>query len=151
MITYAVGDLLQADTQALVNTVNCVGIMGKGIALQFRRRYPETFAAYEKACRRGEVTIGSMFVTRTGQLHGPEYIINFPTKRHWRSPSELSYIDAGLVDLIRVIRERGIMSIAIPALGVGNGGLAWADVEFRLTAALIALPDVHVVLYPPCR
>ncbi|MEU9808558.1 macro domain-containing protein [Mycobacterium sp. NPDC050853] len=149
MITYGDGDLLKADTQALVNTVNCVGVMGKGIALQFKRRYPDTFTAYEKACKRGEVTIGSMFLTRTGQLEGPEYVINFPTKKHWRAPSQLSYIEEGLTDLIRVIREHNITSIAVPPLGAGNGGLDWSDVEPRLIAAFNALPDVHVVLYPP--
>lgn len=151
MITYAVGDLLQADTQAVVNTVNCVGVMGKGIALQFKCSYPDTFAAYEKACRRGEVVIGEMFVTRTGQLVGPEYIINFPTKKHWRSPSKLSYIDAGLVDLIRLIRARNIVSIAVPPLGAGNGGLDWRDVAPRIIKAFKEVPDVRVVLYPPHR
>ncbi|SKT52102.1 RNase III inhibitor [Mycobacteroides abscessus subsp. abscessus] len=149
LITYGTGDLLQADTQALVNTVNCVGVMGKGIALQFKRRYPDTFTAYEKACRQGEVTIGSMFVTETGQLDGAQYIINFPTKKHWRAPSQLSYIEAGLTDLVRVIRERRITSIAIPPLGAGNGGLNWQDVHPRLVNAFTELPDVHVVLYAP--
>ncbi|WP_201408622.1 type II toxin-antitoxin system antitoxin DNA ADP-ribosyl glycohydrolase DarG [Mycobacterium paraintracellulare] len=149
MITYRDGDLLKADTDALVNTVNCVGVMGKGIALQFKRRYPDVFKAYEKACKRGEVAIGKMFVVETGQLDGPKYIINFPTKKHWRSPSQLSYIDAGLKDLVRVIRELRITSIAVPPLGAGSGGLNWRDVEPRLTAAFADLPDVHTVLYPP--
>jgi O-acetyl-ADP-ribose deacetylase (regulator of RNase III) len=95
MITYGSGDLLEADTEALINTVNCVGVMGKGIALQFKRRYPAMFTAYEKACKRGEVTIGKMLIAETGQLDGPKYIINFPTKKHWRAPSNLAYIDAG--------------------------------------------------------
>lgn len=149
MITYGDGDLLEANTDALVNTVNCVGVMGKGIALQFKRRYPDMFAAYEKACKRGEVTIGKMFVVETGQLDGPRYIINFPTKKHWRSPSQLSYIDAGLPDLIGVIGDLNINSIAIPPLGVGNGGLDWQDVEPRLAAAFAELPDVNAILYPP--
>lgn len=117
MITYGSGDLLRADTEALVNTVNCVGVMGKGIALQFKRRYPKMFTAYEKACKRGEVTIGKMFVVDTGQLDGPKHIINFPTKKHWRAPSKLAYIDAGLIDLIRVIRELNIASVAVPRWG----------------------------------
>lgn len=149
MITYGAGDLLQADTDALINTVNCVGVMGKGIALQFKRRYPDMFAAYEKACKSGDVTIGKMFVFETGQLEGPKFIINFPTKKHWRSPSQLSYIDAGLVDLIRVIRDLEITSIAIPPLGAGNGGLDWLSVEPRLTKAFTALPEVRAVLYAP--
>ena len=149
MIVYGDGDLLKADTDALVNTVNCVGVMGKGIALQFKRRYPDVFRAYEKACKRGEVTIGKMFVVETGQLDGPKFIINFPTKKHWRSPSQLSYIDAGLKDLVRVIRDLRITSIAVPPLGVGNGGLNWRDVEPRLTATFADLPEVRTILYPP--
>lgn len=149
MITYGTGDLLLADTQALVNTVNCVGVMGKGIALQFKSRYPENFTAYQKACKRGDVAIGSMFVTETNQLDGPQYIVNFPTKKHWRTPSQLSYIDAGLTDLIHVVRERRITSIAIPPLGAGNGGLSWQDVHPKLFAAFCELSEVRVVLYAP--
>ncbi|MGV0050908.1 type II toxin-antitoxin system antitoxin DNA ADP-ribosyl glycohydrolase DarG [Mycobacterium colombiense] len=149
MITYGSGDLLAANTEALVNTVNCAGVMGKGIALQFKRRYPEMYKAYEKACNRGEVTIGKMFVFETGQLDGPRYIINFPTKKHWRAPSQLSYIDAGLADLVQVLRELKIGSVAIPPLGAGNGGLDWADVEPRLVSAFEELCDIHAVIYPP--
>jgi O-acetyl-ADP-ribose deacetylase (regulator of RNase III) len=149
MITYGTGDLLQADAEALVNTVNCVGVMGKGIALQFKRRYPENFEAYEKACKRGEVTIGTMFVTETGHLDGPRYLINFPTKKHWRAPSQLRYIDAGLTDLVRVLRDLNIRSVAVPPLGAGNGGLDWAQVEPRLIEALQQVPDVHATIYPP--
>lgn len=149
MITYGDGNLLQADTDALVNTVNCVGVMGKGIALQFKRRYPDMFASYQKACKSGEITIGKMFVFETGQLDGPKYVINFPTKKHWRSPSQLSYIDAGLTDLISVIQDLGITSIAIPPLGAGNGGLDWRDVEPRLVKAFAELPDIRAVLYAP--
>jgi len=149
MITYGAGDLLQADTDVLVNTVNCVGVMGKGIALQFKRRYPDMFDAYQKACKRGEIAIGKMFVYETGQLDGPVYIVNFPTKKHWRAPSQLAYIDAGLTDLIRVIRDLKITSIAVPALGAGNGGLDWREVEPRLVDAFAALPEVRVVVYTP--
>lgn len=149
MITYGSGDLLAADTHAIINTVNCVGVMGKGIALQFKRRYPQMFKAYEKACKRGDVAIGKMFVAETGELEGPKYIVNFPTKTHWRASSKLAYIEAGLVDLIRVIRELDIASVAVPPLGVGNGGLEWADVEPRLVSAFQQLPDVHAVIYPP--
>ena len=149
MITYATGDLLQADAEALVNTVNCVGVMGKGIALQFKRRFPDNFHAYEKACTRGEVAIGTMFVTETGHLDGPRYVINFPTKEHWRRPSRLSYIDAGLRDLVRVLRDANIRSVAVPPLGTGNGGLDWVEVEPRLIGALQGLPDVHATIYPP--
>jgi O-acetyl-ADP-ribose deacetylase (regulator of RNase III) len=149
MITYATGDLLQADAEALVNAVNCVGVMGKGIALQFKRRYPDNFQAYERACTRDEVSIGTMFVTETGHFDGPRYVINFPTKTHWRGPSRLSYIDAGLVDLIRVLRDDKIRSVAIPPLGVGNGGLDWVQVERRLIEALQQVPGVRAIIYPP--
>ncbi|AHC23835.1 MULTISPECIES: type II toxin-antitoxin system antitoxin DNA ADP-ribosyl glycohydrolase DarG [Mycobacteriaceae] len=149
MITYGHGDLLQADTDAIVNTVNCVGVMGKGIALQFKRRYPDMYRAYEKACKKGEVRIGSMFVVDTNQLEAPHYIVNFPTKQHWRSPSQLTFIEAGLKDLVRVIRKFGITSIAVPPLGAGNGGLDWRDVEPLLVEAFSELPDVTFVLYAP--
>lgn len=149
MIEYGSGDLLNADTEALINTVNCVGVMGKGIALQFKRSYPDMFKQYETACRRGDVAIGRMFVYETGLLHGPRLVVNFPTKKHWRAPSQLGYIDAGLADLIRVIDQHNISSIAVPPLGAGNGGLDWADVEPRIVAAFAARPDVRVVLYAP--
>ncbi|MGB8405906.1 MAG: macro domain-containing protein [Mycobacterium sp.] len=149
MIEYGSGDLLNAGTEALINTVNCVGVMGKGIALQFKRRYPDMFKQYEAACRHGEVTIGRMFVYDTEPLHGPRLVINFPTKKHWRAPSQLAYIDSGLADLIRVIDDNNITSIAIPPLGAGNGGLDWADVEPRIVAAFASRPDVRVVLYAP--
>jgi len=149
MLTYGTGDLLHADADALVNTVNCVGVMGKGIALQFKRRYPANFQAYQKACQRGEVTVGTMFVTETGQLDGPRYVINFPTKIHWRTPSQMDYIDTGLTDLVRLLPALDIRSVAIPALGVGNGGLAWSHVERRLIRVLSKLPNIHATIYPP--
>ncbi|QZA08824.1 macro domain-containing protein [Mycolicibacter heraklionensis] len=149
MITYGKGDLLKADADALINTVNCVGIMGKGIALQFKRRYPENFKAYERACKHNEVRIGTMFVTETLELEGPRYIVNFPTKQHWRSPSQLSFIQAGLKDLIHVIQDLGLTSIAIPPLGAGNGGLDWRDVEPLLLESFSDLPDVRFILYAP--
>ena len=114
MIEYRTGDILQADAEALVNTVNCVGIMGRGVALQFKNAYPDNFKAYEAACARGEVQPGRMFVFRTGQLTNPKYVINFPTKGHWRARSRLNDIEEGLTDLRRVIRDRKIQSVAIP-------------------------------------
>lgn len=149
MIIVAHGDLLAADVDALVNTVNCVGVMGKGIAIQFKRRFPDVFLAYAKACKQGEVRIGHMHVTPIQQITGPRLVINFPTKKHWRSPSRLEYIDAGLIDLKRVIREYDIKSIAIPPLGAGNGGLDWRDVEARLREAFTDMPDVVIRLYAP--
>lgn len=149
MIELKTGNLLEAQTEALVNTVNCVGVMGKGVALQFKQAFPENFRLYAAACRAEEVQPGKMFVTETGQLHPPRYIINFPTKRHWRSRSRLEDIESGLVALVAEIKQRGIQSIAIPPLGCGNGGLDWAVVRPLIEAALAAVPDVEVWLYEP--
>lgn len=148
MIREAEGNLLTADVDALVNTVNTVGVMGKGIALQFKRAYPEMFKAYARAAKAGEVIPGRMFVWDTESMTGPKLVINFPTKRHWRSPSRIGDIQVGLDDLARVVRESGIKSIALPPLGCGNGGLAWSDVRPLIVEALGHLP-VDVVLYPP--
>jgi len=149
MLSEAEGNLLDAAADAVVNTVNTVGVMGKGIALQFKQAYPANFRAYEAACRRGEVQLGRMFVFETGLLGQPRYIINFPTKKHWRARSRLSDIKAGLADLHRVIHEHEIRSIAIPPLGCGNGGLDWRDVRPLIAGALGDLPDVQVMVYPP--
>ncbi|MCY9786684.1 macro domain-containing protein [Nocardiopsis sp. EMB25] len=149
MIIFSKGDLLEADVEALVNTVNCVGVMGKGIALQFKRRYPDMFKKYAAACKCDQVKIGKMMVVPTGQISGPQFIINFPTKVHWRSPSKLAYIDAGLVDLKSVIEEYQISSIAIPPLGVGNGGLSWPEVEKRIVRAFSDMPNTTVHVYSP--
>ena len=149
MISEAHGNLIDADVDALVNTVNTVGVMGKGIALQFKRAFPAMFREYARAAKTGEVKLGHMHVWPTGQLTGPRFIINFPTKGHWRAQSSLSDIERGLDDLVRVISELNIRSIAIPPLGCGNGGLRWSDVEPRIRAALEVVPSVDAVLYPP--
>lgn len=147
MIEYTSGDILQCEADALVNTVNCVGVMGRGIALQFKNVYPENFKAYEAACKREAVQPGRMFVFETGQLTLPRFIINFPTKRHWRGKSRIEDIDAGLVDLVNVIRDKGIRSIAIPPLGAGLGGLDWNEVRPRIERALAELAEVRVLVY----
>lgn len=149
MIEYKTGNILVEDAEALVNTVNCVGIMGRGIALQFKKAFPENFKAYEAACRRRELQPGRMFVFTTDQLTNPRYIINFPTKRHWRGKSRLSDIEAGLDALVNEIKGRGIRSIAIPPLGSGLGGLDWSDVRRRIEEALSNLDDVRVVVFEP--
>lgn len=149
MIEFKTGDILGEDVEALVNTVNCVGIMGRGIALQFKRAYPENFSAYEAACRRAEVVPGRMFVFETGQLTNPRYIINFPTKRHWRGKSRIEDIESGLDALASEVKTRGIRSIAIPPLGAGLGGLDWTDVRPRIERAMLGLPDVRVVVFKP--
>jgi O-acetyl-ADP-ribose deacetylase (regulator of RNase III) len=149
MIEYRTGDLLQADVEALVNTVNCVGIMGRGIALQFKHAYEDNYHAYVAACKRGEVQPGRMLVFTTNALLGPKYIINFPTKRDWRDKSRIEDIDRGLEALIAEIQQRDIRSIAIPPLGSGLGGLDWQVVRPRIAAALAPLEAVRVVIYAP--
>ena len=125
MIEYKIGDIFEEDAEALVNSVNCVGVMGRGIALQFKKAFPENFNAYAEACKRGEVQPGRMFVYDLGGLSNPQYIINFPTKRHWRSKSRLEDVEAGLEALVGEIRRRNIQSIAIPPLGTNLGALSW--------------------------
>lgn len=145
------GDILQADVEALVNTVNCVGFMGRGIAVQFKRAFPANFRAYEAACWRNEVVPGRMLVVSTGLNTNPRYIINFPTKRHWRANSRIEDIEAGLVALVREIEERGIRSIAIPPLGCGLGGLSWHNVRPLIESALSSVPQVRTVVYEPMK
>lgn len=149
MLEFKTGDILTEDTEALVNTVNCVGVMGRGIALQFKNAFPENFKAYATACQRHDVQPGRMFVFETGQLTNPRYIINFPTKRHWRGKSRIEDIDAGLKALQAVVRERQICSVALPPLGSGLGGLNWKQVRPRIEAALGGLRDLRVVVFEP--
>ncbi len=149
MIDFKVGDILREDAEALVNTVNCVGIMGRGIALQFKNDFPENFKAYEAACEREEMQPGKMFVFETLTLTNPKFIINFPTKRHWRGKSRMEDIDSGLKALVEEIRVRGIRSIAIPPLGSGLGGLNWNDVRRRIVEALHGLNNLRVIVFEP--
>jgi len=149
MIKFLQGNLLQANAEALVNTVNTVGIMGKGIALMFKDSFKKNFMEYEAACRRGEVKIGRMFVTEQTEMLGPKWIINFPTKEDWRRKSRIEWIDLGLEDLRRVIIQKRIRSIALPPLGSGNGGLDWQEVRQRMVSALGDLPNVEVLIYEP--
>jgi O-acetyl-ADP-ribose deacetylase (regulator of RNase III) len=149
MITLAQGNLFEADAEALVNTVNTVGVMGKGIALQFKKAYPENFHAYKHACDDRSVVAGKMFVFETHGLHNPKYIINFPTKRHWKGGSRMGDIEAGLRDLAATVTKLGIRSVAIPPLGCGNGGLDWRDVFPRIHDALTGLQNVQLLVYAP--
>lgn len=149
MIEYKKGDILNEDAEALVNTVNCVGIMGRGIALQFKNAFPENFKSYAVACKRNEVKPGRMFVFETGQLMNPRYIINFPTKRHWQGKSRIEDIESGLAALVEVIRSRNIRSIAVPPLGSGLGGLDWSLIRPRIEATLREFSDLRVVIFEP--
>lgn len=149
MVRYLEGDILEAKTDALVNTVNCVGVMGRGIALQFKKAFPDNFRAYAAACQRNEVQPGRMFVQPTGQLERPRYIINFPTKVHWRGKSRLEYIESGLEALVAEIEKLGIRSIAIPPLGSGLGGLEWNEVRPLIDRVLAEAPEVEAEVYEP--
>ena len=149
MVQIARGDLLTADAEALINTVNCVGYMGKGIALQFKKAFPENFAEYQKACRAGRVQPGRMFVFQTGLMLNPRYIINLPTKRHWREKSRYEDIEAGLRSLVLEVKKHGIQSIAVPPLGCGLGGLDWKRVRPMIEAAFAGVPNVRVMLFEP--
>jgi len=145
MIQYVTGNLLESNAEALVNTVNTIGVMGKGIALQFKNTFPNNFKLYAKACKNDEIKIGELLVTEDDSMFtGKKMIINFPTKTTWRKPSEYSYIVEGLIDLVKIIKERNIKSIAIPPLGSGNGGLNWNKVKLILEKYL---SDVDCVIY----
>ncbi|MDD3687141.1 MAG: macro domain-containing protein [Bacteroidales bacterium] len=149
MINFIVGNLLESKAEALVNTVNTVGVMGKGIALQFKNQYPNNYKLYYKACKAGEVKVGKLFITEDSSLlGGRKIIINFPTKTDWRKPSEYSYIENGLAELSQVIRKMDIKSIAIPPLGAGNGGLDWNIVKEIIKKHLIDL-NCDIMIYEP--
>jgi O-acetyl-ADP-ribose deacetylase (regulator of RNase III) len=149
MIEIAKGNILEADAEALVNTVNCIGFMGKGIALQFKQAWPANFKAYESACHVGEVVPGRMFIFDNGRLINPRYIINFPTKRHWRGKSRIADIRSGLKALIDDVRRLNISSIAVPPLGCGLGGLDWGEVRPLIERAFSEIPGTRVLLYEP--
>lgn len=149
MISYVSGDLFNSGADALVNAVNCVGVMGRGIALQFKQKYPGNFSAYVEACKRGEVRPGSIFVYGNKLITSPRFILNFPTKRHWRDNSRIDDIRLGLVDLVRVVKGTGIVSVAIPPLGSGLGGLEWRTVRPLIEEACRELDQVRVLVYEP--
>ncbi len=150
MVELATGNLLEAPVEALVNTVNTVGIMGRGIALQFKQAYPVMFRDYERACKAQELKLGRMHVFDLGGLAGgSRWIINFPTKSHWRGNSRMTDIESGLEDLVETVKKLRIRSIAIPPLGCGNGGLNWDEVRPRIEAAFAGLPEVRTLIYAP--
>jgi len=149
MIEHRTGDILQADAEALVNPVNCVGVMGRGLALQFKNAYPQNFWTYKAACARDGVRPGRMLVLETGHVANPKYIINFPTKRHWRDNSRMADIESGLDALVAEIRTRRIHSIALPPLGCGLGGLDWREVHPRIEEAFCDFHDVRALVFGP--
>jgi O-acetyl-ADP-ribose deacetylase (regulator of RNase III) len=150
MIRFTQGNLLDSGAEALVNTVNTVGVMGKGIALMFKEAFPDNFRAYAAACKSGQVEVGRVFVTeRRDWVSGARWVVNFPTKKHWRQPSKVEWIEQGLEDLRRFITENKVRSIALPPLGSGNGGLDWQEVRPRIEAMLGSLPNVEIIVYEP--
>ncbi len=149
MIKLVQGDILKGEADALVNTVNCVGVMGRGIALQFRKAFPENFKAYKIACDKNEVQPGKVLVFDTLKITKPRYIINLPTKRHWKAKSRMEDIEIGLKALLDEVRTRSIQSIAVPPLGCGLGGLEWSNVRRKIEEAFKNLPNVQVLLYEP--
>lgn len=149
MINFKQEDILESNTEAIINTVNTVGVMGKGIALQFKQKYPENFKAYKKACDNNELVIGKVFVTETNNMLNPRYIVNFPTKEHWKNPSKTEYIISGLKDLKKFILEKKINSISIPPLGAGNGGLNCNDVKNIIKQELSDIEGVNIIVLEP--
>ena len=153
-IEFVTGNLFDAKTQAIVNTVNCVGVMGKGVALEFKKRWPENFKAYKKKCDQNEIKTGKMFVFDNNSslfenTSDFEYLINFPTKNHWRSKSKIEYVTEGLEDFIFQVKKLNIKSVAIPPLGCGNGGLSWSQVKLLIVDKVSELPDVQWIIYQP--
>lgn len=145
MITYMSANLLESPAQVLTNTVNCVGVMGKGIALEFKKRFPAMFDDYVSRCRRGEVRPGQPYLWEDDRTQ----ILNFPTKNHWRHPSRLEDVDAGLREIATRYQEWGIATLALPALGCGNGGLKWVDVDALIALHLGSIPTLEVFVFPP--
>lgn len=149
MIEKTTGNILAADAEAIVNTVNCVGVMGRGIALQFRKAFPRNYDAYRAVCDQKKLRPGMVLTHELHQLHNPRFIINFPTKRHWKGKSRVEDIAAGLEALVTEVSRRNIQSIAVPPLGCGLGGLDWAEIQPMIEHAFAALPDLRVLLYEP--
>ena len=146
---YVKGNLLDAKTEALVNTVNTVGVMGKGIALQFKELFPHNYKAYLTACKNGELMPGKLLTVKDHTLEGEKWIINFPTKTEWFKKSQYDYIETGLIELAKFIQEKAIKSIAVPPLGCGNGGLKWDKVKPMIEKHLGHLENVEVLVYEP--
>ena len=149
MIEFTKGDIFDTNTVALVNPVNCFGVMGRGLALQFKRIFPRNYEAYRNACNVGKIRSGKVFVFTTGWQGNPKFIFNFPTKNHWRDNSRIEDIEAGLWDLVQVVKKNRVRSIAIPPLGCGLGGLSWTEVYPLIEHAFAEVPSVQVILFAP--
>jgi O-acetyl-ADP-ribose deacetylase (regulator of RNase III) len=149
MIRYITGNIMDSSAEGLVNTVNTVGVMGKGIALQFKQAFPHSFNAYKQACMNGQLTTGKILAVKDSELiMGERLIINFPTKQHWRMPSRYEYVDSGLSALVAYLKDHPLKSLAMPALGCGNGGLEWLKVKLLIEQHLAGL-DMAIWVYEP--
>ena len=145
MITYVNGNILEFNGEAIINTVNCCGVMGAGLALQVKKKWPECFKAYQTAFNNKQLSVGKMFVWHNIKAP-PKYIINFPTKNYWGHKSKIEYIDTGLQDLVRQINQLNITSIAVPPLGCGHGGLDWSVVRPMIEEALVKV-NSNICIY----
>lgn len=150
-VTVCQGDILDGDADAIVNPVNCVGVMGRGLALQFKNAFPENFRAYKRACDLRQLEPGGLYIFDRGSLEPPHYIVNFATKGHWRGKSRLGDIETGLAALREEVVRYKMSSVAVPPLGWGLGGLDWSDVEPLIASVLSALPGVKIIIYPPAE
>lgn len=147
-VEFVKGDLFDAKVEALVNPVNTRGVMGKGVALEFKKRFPSNYYRYVEACKNNELSPGGLFVTRSEQ-DNPKWIVNVATKKHWKDKSDMNWIIFGLVHIKYFVLEENIETIAMPALGVGNGGLSWQDVKKQMIKSLPQLEDTEVFIYEP--
>jgi O-acetyl-ADP-ribose deacetylase (regulator of RNase III)/uncharacterized protein YwgA len=150
-LTFKTGDMFQERAEAIVNTVNCVGVMGKGVALEFKRRWPDNFKVYKRLCDKKQLRPGKVYVHQDGDMltGGRRFLINFPTKDHWRAKSKMEFIDAGLDDFIDQVLKLQIKSVAMPPLGCGNGGLDWREVKALMTEKLTPVQDVDFIVFAP--
>ena len=149
MLRFTTGNIMDSSAEALVNTVNTVGVMGKGIALQFKQAFPHNFNVYQQACLNGQLVTGKILAVKDSELLlGERLIINFPTKQHWKVPSKYEYVESGLIALIAYLQANPVKSMAIPALGCGNGGLDWQKVKPMIENHLFQL-DMPIWVYEP--
>ncbi|AFM03947.1 putative phosphatase, C-terminal domain of histone macro H2A1 like protein [Bernardetia litoralis DSM 6794] len=146
---YTKGNILESTTEVIINPVNIVGVMGKGLALAFKKHFPHNYKVYKEACKNKTIDIGKLLLVDEFDLEKKQFIINFPTKKHWRNPSKIEYIEEGLKDLVRIIETQKFESMAIPALGCGLGGLEWEDVKLVLEKYLRDLEDIEILIFEP--
>ncbi|MDB5153874.1 MAG: hypothetical protein JWR54_2625 [Mucilaginibacter sp.] len=149
MIRYITGNIMDSSAEALVNTVNTVGVMGKGIALQFKQAFPHNFEVYKNACMNGQLTTGKILAVKDSDLlMGERLIINFPTKQHWKFSSKYEFVESGLIALGAYLKDNPVKSLAMPALGCGNGGLEWNEVKPMIEQHLAKF-DMAIWVYEP--